>query len=380
MLARELPAQILGDGGHLSRNPRVLVELLVDFLPTRQAFVARSIAAPEPLLNAIDRMTPMLRMFRHADGALAGFNGMGVSEPETLATLLAHGAAGAAAILDAPYSGYQRLEADGAIVIADVGAPPPAGVFAGGARGLSGVRILQRVAADRRQLRRAAARRRQGARGGAQPPPLIRRWSSMIIRAAASLPSGRGPSQPAWFSRARRASRSSANRPRLAARRSMRAMTAMRVATARFIGACFVLPPTAPDCGAKTAILPARKAAALPEKMLAVRFHLHPAVRAEMGGESGFYRLDVTIGRRMALRGDGKRDRSGGKHILRRAGRRPADDADRAADWRGRKRADPLVVPLFEAGGRGGRRLSEQSRRAASFVFRRSVIRRRNKM
>ena len=125
LLSRELPEQMLTDGGHVSRNPRILVELLVDLLPTRQAFVARGLNAPEPLVNAIDRMTPMLRMFRHADGALAGFNGMGVSEPETLATLLAHGDVGGVATLDAPYSGYQRLEADDAILLADVGAPPP---------------------------------------------------------------------------------------------------------------------------------------------------------------------------------------------------------------------------------------------------------------
>ncbi len=125
LLSRELTAQILGDGGHISRNPRILVELLVDLLPTRQAFVARGLTAPAPLLNAIDRMIPMLRMFRHADGALAGFNGMGVSEPETLATLLAHGDVGGAPTLNAPYSGYQRLEADGSVVIVDVGAPPP---------------------------------------------------------------------------------------------------------------------------------------------------------------------------------------------------------------------------------------------------------------
>ena len=124
LLAAELTRQILADGGHVSRNPRALVEALLDLLPTRQAFAARGLAPPEQLLNAIDRMTPILRMFRHADGALANFNGMGVSEPETLATLLAYGDPGAA-IMDAPYSGYQRLEAGGSIAIVDVGKPPP---------------------------------------------------------------------------------------------------------------------------------------------------------------------------------------------------------------------------------------------------------------
>lgn len=125
MLERELPRRIYADGGHISRNPRALVELLVDFLPTRQAFVARNAAAPDALVKAIERMGPMLRMFRHADGALASFNGMGVSEPETLATLLAHGAGGEAAPLEARESGYQRLEANGVIVILDAGPPPP---------------------------------------------------------------------------------------------------------------------------------------------------------------------------------------------------------------------------------------------------------------
>ena len=43
-------------------------------------------------------MMPMLRLFRHGDGALALFNGMGVSDAGDLATVLAHGAAGAAAV------------------------------------------------------------------------------------------------------------------------------------------------------------------------------------------------------------------------------------------------------------------------------------------
>ncbi len=42
----ELERQILPDGGHISRNPGALIELLVDLLPLRQAFTARNIAPP----------------------------------------------------------------------------------------------------------------------------------------------------------------------------------------------------------------------------------------------------------------------------------------------------------------------------------------------
>ena len=56
--------------------PGALIELLIDLLPLRQTFAARNIAPPPALLNAIDRMMPMLRFFRHGDGNFALFNGM----------------------------------------------------------------------------------------------------------------------------------------------------------------------------------------------------------------------------------------------------------------------------------------------------------------
>ena len=54
-LSDELQRQILPDGGHISRNPGVLIELLMDLLPLRQTFAARNIAPPPALLNAIER-------------------------------------------------------------------------------------------------------------------------------------------------------------------------------------------------------------------------------------------------------------------------------------------------------------------------------------
>ncbi|MCB1525811.1 MAG: heparinase II/III family protein [Rhodoblastus sp.] len=124
-LAEAIGAQILPDGGHLSRNPQTLIDLLLDFLPLRQAFVARGAAPPPALLNAIDRIIPALRLLRHGDSSLALFNGMGVTAPDRLATVLHYDDARGTAPVSAPHSGYQRLEAADTIVIVDAGPPPP---------------------------------------------------------------------------------------------------------------------------------------------------------------------------------------------------------------------------------------------------------------
>jgi uncharacterized heparinase superfamily protein len=127
-LSDELARQILPDGGHISRNPGALIELLVDLLPLRTAFTARNIAPPPPLLNAIDRMMPMLRFFRHGDGNFALFNGMGPTPTDLLTTILAYDDARGAPLANAPHSGYQRVESAGTVVVMDAGRPPPMAV------------------------------------------------------------------------------------------------------------------------------------------------------------------------------------------------------------------------------------------------------------
>jgi uncharacterized heparinase superfamily protein len=127
-LADELERQILPDGGHISRNPGALIELLVDLLPLRQLFTARNLAPPDALLNAIDRMMPMLRFFRHGDGSFALFNGMGPTPTDLLTTVLAYDDARGTPVANAPHSGYQRVDANGTVVLMDTGTPPPVAV------------------------------------------------------------------------------------------------------------------------------------------------------------------------------------------------------------------------------------------------------------
>ncbi|MEJ8574872.1 heparinase II/III family protein [Microbaculum marinum] len=124
-LDSELVRQVLPDGGHVSRNPDAIVRILLDLLPLRQTFAARDLPPSAALISAIDRMMPMLRFFRHGDGALAHFNGMGPTYPDVMATLLAYDESRGAPVLNASYSGYQRLQAADTVIIVDTGAPPP---------------------------------------------------------------------------------------------------------------------------------------------------------------------------------------------------------------------------------------------------------------
>jgi uncharacterized heparinase superfamily protein len=124
-LTEELERQILPDGGHTSRNPMAVVELLADLLPLRQTYANQAEAPPDVLISAVERMLPALRFFRHADGSLAHFNGMGVTVHERIAAILRHDDTAGAPLLHAPHSGYERLAANGTVVIADTGPPPP---------------------------------------------------------------------------------------------------------------------------------------------------------------------------------------------------------------------------------------------------------------
>ena len=124
-LVEELRTQILPDGGHISRNPGALIELLADLLPLRQLFSARDLQPPSALNNAIDRMMPMLRFFRHADGNFAQFNGMGSTPVDLLATVFAYDDARGTPVSNAPHSGYQRIDAGNTALLMDTGPPPP---------------------------------------------------------------------------------------------------------------------------------------------------------------------------------------------------------------------------------------------------------------
>ncbi|MHA1525202.1 MAG: heparinase II/III domain-containing protein, partial [Alphaproteobacteria bacterium] len=127
LLSSELDRQVLPDGGHISRNPAATLELLLDLLPLRQTFISREIVPPRALMSAIDKMLPMVRFFRHGDGDFALFNGMGRTPVGAVPAVLAYDENRGKAPDQAPHCGYQRLAAGDAVILMDTGtAPPPA--------------------------------------------------------------------------------------------------------------------------------------------------------------------------------------------------------------------------------------------------------------
>ncbi|MGQ0457338.1 MAG: heparinase II/III family protein [Hyphomicrobium sp.] len=124
-LVEELNRQILDDGGHISRNPAVLADIVLDLLPLGQCFHARGYEAPEEIPIIVKKALAFLRFMRLGDGMLARFNGVSTGSPAALATVLGYSGGDLDAVSAAPSSGYARLERGDAIAIVDVGSPPP---------------------------------------------------------------------------------------------------------------------------------------------------------------------------------------------------------------------------------------------------------------
>lgn len=125
LFVAELERQILPDGGHIGRNPGVLVELILDLLPLGQCFTARSRKVPPQFAAALNAMLGMLKYMRLGDGMLARFNGMGVGSPAGLATVLVYDDNPGTISPGAPASNYVRLERGASVLLLDAGSPPP---------------------------------------------------------------------------------------------------------------------------------------------------------------------------------------------------------------------------------------------------------------
>ncbi|MGI9372386.1 MAG: heparinase II/III family protein, partial [Hyphomicrobiales bacterium] len=123
-LCTEISAQILPDGGHVSRNPQAVATLLAEFLSLAGLLEKASVEVPQQLVVAIDRMMPMLKLLMHGDQGLAAFNGVGKSMKPLMRAILEIDDTDGHPAAHARYSGYGRLEEGKATAIIDCGLPP----------------------------------------------------------------------------------------------------------------------------------------------------------------------------------------------------------------------------------------------------------------
>jgi uncharacterized heparinase superfamily protein len=127
MVEAEIARQILPDGGHITRSPEDLVHAYRLITMVMDALTATSQAIPQELRAAHDRIAPMIRFFRHGDGALALFNGGQECDARMIAGLLARDEVRGQPFAFAPHSGYQRIASGRTLLVMDCGTAPPGG-------------------------------------------------------------------------------------------------------------------------------------------------------------------------------------------------------------------------------------------------------------
>ena len=131
LLEAALVQQVLGDGCYVQRNPAAQLEALWCLAGLRATLDGSERQAGQTLSEAIARLASTLRLFRHGDGGLALFNGAVEEERGLIDLALSRAAASVGATpLNAPHTGFRRIEGRHATLIADTGAPAATGSWA----------------------------------------------------------------------------------------------------------------------------------------------------------------------------------------------------------------------------------------------------------
>jgi len=127
MLRVELGRQLLSDGGHAERSPARQLETLRDLIDLRALLHAGRLEVPDYLQVSIEQMAPLLRLLQHGDGGLCLFNDSNEHDGWQVDLVLQRAGGRSRPLQSGPESGFQRLQAGRAVVLVDAGPPPPPG-------------------------------------------------------------------------------------------------------------------------------------------------------------------------------------------------------------------------------------------------------------
>ncbi len=123
-LAEALKRQLLPDGGHVSRCPETAAKTFVRLAIIEEAAIRRGVAPDPEIRRALDRLAPLIGFFQLKDGALAAFHGGGEGDRKAVKAAARLHDAPKKSFDYAPHSAFHRMEAGGSIAIIDSGGPP----------------------------------------------------------------------------------------------------------------------------------------------------------------------------------------------------------------------------------------------------------------
>jgi uncharacterized heparinase superfamily protein len=126
LLADALAACLAPDGGPHDRDAGSAMRIAADLVPLLALYRARQKPAPEHLGLLLQRVIAFGRMMQHPDGALALFNGAGLVTRDLVSEVTRFASARAARMESAPDTGFERLEDEHGVLIADTGVLPAA--------------------------------------------------------------------------------------------------------------------------------------------------------------------------------------------------------------------------------------------------------------
>lgn len=124
LLDEQIDKQILSDGGHVTRNPQALMEIIRILIDIRAAVRQGGYPAIPKIQHGLDRAVPALRFFRHGDGGFALFNNSQESTADKIKNTVMQASSRARTLNSLPHSGYERVSTGRSLLLADVGKPP----------------------------------------------------------------------------------------------------------------------------------------------------------------------------------------------------------------------------------------------------------------
>jgi uncharacterized heparinase superfamily protein len=122
-LELSLKTQLLPDACLNERDPERHLLALRALIDLRNSFSVAHEKVPGFLATTISRMTLVLKLWRHGDGALASFQGGNQGDPLIIDTILTQADSRGRSLRALPHGGYHRLTASRTLVIIDCGPP-----------------------------------------------------------------------------------------------------------------------------------------------------------------------------------------------------------------------------------------------------------------